>query len=528
MKIDLDKIKEVKPELNYAKLALENVADIVSAIELPDDFNNSDILLVPASARSRADDLLKVENELEKVIDGFSKAESSNIGLSSLLANPYMMLGFNSVGNKKGGNASASNTLAGIDLGNLSNEQIDKANDFVNSIGNNAGQGTGSIGTSCSTSNPNINNSQAGSGNTSTSINSGAQNSQINESSGTQGNTNVNVGNNVNEPQIDESEGAQGNTDVNVDEDINEPQINEPGEGQAGNGDVEVNDDLTFNSADEFFENMLQGSGEYGISQGIFDELKEMDPIQYENAKNLLVNEYKLSETDAEQLLELISRNNDGTYARGVNEICSYFKDKPEEFEEIFGFPLYVQNGEGKVEVNGTRILLDYYFWGNAYSENSALIDVDANGNASLNQDAFGSFNGEEFVNEQGSGWQDLNSYLQWKSENLGCESSALITNQTIRYDGDEIQSILEEHIANGEEISIRISASEPGTPLTFYNPDTNDEINSMMEEHWFKVTDVTEDGIILSGWGEKCMITFDELTENGQYTVISDKFKVK
>ena len=49
-----------------------------------------------------------------------------------------------------------------------------------------------------------------------------------------------------------------------------------------------------------------------------------------------------------------------------------------------------------------------------------------------------------------------------------------------------------------------------------------------MMEEHWFKVTDVTEDGIILSGWGEKCMITFDELTENGQYTVISDKFKVK
>ena len=312
---------------------------------------------------------------------------------------------------------------------------------------------------------------------------------------------------------------GSGNNQAGMKNGVSEPHIDDS-QANRGMEDTELDGVLTFANTNEFFDKLVEGTESYGINSEAFKDLQEIDPLEYEILYNSLINNYKLSESGSEELLNLIGESNDGSYSRGVNAICAYFKDDSETFEEIFGFPLYEQSGEGEWKLNDKKLLLDYYFWDNAYGEDATLIEIQEDGSAILNEDAF-----EE---QRSADWQELNSYLQWKSENLSCISEELCSNQTTNYTGEELGNAIEKYLGDGKELSVKISASGEENAIPFYNVETGNVAKNVTDGEWFKVTGSTEDGIIVSGWGKKCIVKYEDIAENSEFTFISDEISVK
>lgn len=279
---------------------------------------------------------------------------------------------------------------------------------------------------------------------------------------------------------------------------------------------------------DEYLKVVEIGNNTYGTDQGAFTDLKTKNPEAYQSIKDKLINEYKLSDEDSEIFMQLINTNGDGAYAKNVNTIIEYFKDKPEEFKEIFGFDLYSETSDGKVIINDKELLVDYYFWGNSQGENATLIQVDEQGNAIINDDEYNIIGEEKFVNQAGVNWDELNDYLQSKSENLSCDSQILIDNKTQNYTSEQIIKTVNENLQNGKSVSIAVTAKE-GESLQFIDTNTSTICKDVEGSYWAKVIGVSEDGIIVTSEGKRCIIGYEDLLQDSKsYQFTSDTINLK
>ena len=454
IKVNTDEIRNgVQPGLKKAKQNVLAAQKEAASIVEPPDFTLKGITKGWASTLSDiVSSIAWIEHELQQKADNFDAAETSNTNLATSLGT-------------SGGTITVTSTYS-----------------------SSSGGSVGSIG---QTSQVNISSSNAGTGKNQTTTKDKIDKEEINKSEGNKGEGEVTTEGEVNKPNID---------DTDKEENIN---------------NVETSENITFTSTDEFFDKLLAGTGSYGINSEALKDLQELDPIEYDNMKDILINEYKLSETDSEELLNLIGQLTDSSYSSEVNAICSYFKNKPEEFEKIFGFPLYTKNADGELILNDNAILMDYYFWNNAYGENATLIEIQEDGTAILNKDAF--------EDVQNANWQKLDAYLQWKSDKLSCVAGEICSNQESVLTDAEIKDALSTHLENSEELSINISATDLENAVPLYNTETGEVINNVAEGQWFKVTGTTENGVIVSSNGQKCEIKYEDLAENSKFTFISD-----
>ena len=277
---------------------------------------------------------------------------------------------------------------------------------------------------------------------------------------------------------------------------------------------------------DDALQFIAENGGDYGIDQGVLTYLKQNDPAYYDQLKTKMIQEYGFYESDVERIFTLIDTAGGGAcpYARGVNVIFEYYKDKPREFKETLGFPLYRQTANGNIVINDGELLLDLYYWGNKIADDSELFVLDGNGKTVLDDINKWVFpDGRRYFPQRGSAYTNLSNYLQYKSPNITIDTNEFTIN---RDNGDYAQKIKEEietRINNGESLSMGIFPKNGGS-IKFTNLNNINEDLAVNGGHWIKITGVNEQGIIVSSWGRKCLISYEDLiSENTATLFISD-----
>lgn len=271
-------------------------------------------------------------------------------------------------------------------------------------------------------------------------------------------------------------------------------------------------------TVDEYYTLLEVTSGIYGVDQGVFNGLEELDPEAYEEIRDYFMEYYNISEETAETLMALIGLTDDNSYALAVTSIIDAFKDNPEGFEEIFGFSLYTETESGQLVLNDKQLLFDLYFWANSQGEGATLISIDESGNVVLNLSEYNLTEGSSFVNQVEINETNLNAYLQSKDSTISYAEQVAF-DSTEEYDVSQITEKLNELLENGGSISIEIT-----TDGAINLMDTEGELAEIFSGTTnVQLTGLTEDGIEVSYGGEKCVISFDDLIDKSESYSVSN-----
>lgn len=128
-------------------------------------------------------------------------------------------------------------------------------------------------------------------------------------------------------------------------------------------------------SNEAFLNYFYQRFGYYGVNQGMFSDVfsilnnadgNEAQQEEFQRLLALLQQKYGMSEYDAARLMEYLDSIGACTYASAATKVIVQFADKPEEFEKYFGFPLYIVDSDGNVQINSGELLLDMYVVNNS------------------------------------------------------------------------------------------------------------------------------------------------------------------
>ena len=227
-------------------------------------------------------------------------------------------------------------------------------------------------------------------------------------------------------------------------------------------------------------------------------------------------------------------------YTAFINMVFENFEGREDEFEKTFGFPMYQVDDKGKVYFNYEYLILDLfnYIWGNSgYTIEELYGDItiedynhdECNGNHKVT----GMYPNELAV----SGWLkekygidiDCTSYfkkcwfkelkpgtLEWqKMYEEECSWCDYVDPYKIYYtfDVEFAKNFFEEQLKRGILI-ISLADFDLYYPHSLLEPKHVD-----VELHAMSVIEVTELGIIVSSWGQRYLIKYEDLT-NGTLDV--------
>lgn len=254
-----------------------------------------------------------------------------------------------------------------------------------------------------------------------------------------------------------------------------------------------------------------------------------------------------LTDYEVQQLLEKISENGCGWIA-AANMIFAEFEGNPEEFEKLFGFPMYDENGN----LNYDQLVVDMYL-----SEQGQyhVGDDSPYGKAALLNAIYGHYdmNRDEFKQKYGIDLYDANGNVSDEAyDKLIEERDALIADsdgETVYYENDPAGTTPYSNV-NRIDHYLKEKGIDTFTYDLQHDPYTNQEIQDALDSgktvyitaehfnlydengnrvetnvgtHAMVVTGITEDGkYIVSSWGEKYIFDPNETQPNGQSTILA------
>ncbi len=276
--------------------------------------------------------------------------------------------------------------------------------------------------------------------------------------------------------------------------------------------------------------------GWYGTDQGMFkDEKTKKNVIRqihykehsFSKATDYLMDEYGMSYFDAADTLKALDSIGACSYAAAVNQIIYVYKDKPDEFEKTFGFPMYdAEDGQ----LNDEILLADIYIYANEGKSFNKETDKKTNKKTvTLKKENFyytnkkNSYRKKVEVKDQnylstsaGIEVDVINNYINSKNssdDNIQFDETLFDTQETKELSNTQIKNIVENSLQNGNGIGVGIYASEEKP--TIFNT-INEPYHYVLDgAHAVTVTDVVEEGIVVSSWGKRFIITYDELKKN-------------
>lgn len=164
---------------------------------------------------------------------------------------------------------------------------------------------------------------------------------------------------------------------------------------------------------DEVFDFFAVASGKYGVDQGLFYGLSVSDIDEYKEVQTYLNETYNIDLRNSAMIMSALDSIGACSYADVVNNIIAEFKDTPELFESIFGFPLYKQT-KGGWRLNDAKLLVDLYVYANKKENNGKLIIKDGD-NYIVNMDAVNIHDNDPTKTELKDG--DYQQYMSNSSE---------------------------------------------------------------------------------------------------------------
>ena len=240
------------------------------------------------------------------------------------------------------------------------------------------------------------------------------------------------------------------------------------------------------------------------------------------------------SEAEITALIDQISEEGCG-YVALVNNLFAHFEGREEEFEHIFGFPMYNEDGEA----NYNYLLLDIY----ANTDDQYYLDESTG--ESFNQaflhDVISDYEGHESEYREKYGCDSLNREaleIIWAEsqkqgtvtiENSGVDTPTLENrfNHYMKQKGISCNTKIETDVLQTDTISQYLEKGEYVNINTsnFKLYDENGKPTGPIEGHWMMITDVTEDGqYIVSSWGERYYLNPSEL-DSASYLITDINF---
>ena len=332
--------------------------------------------------------------------------------------------------------------------------------------------------------------------------------------------------------------------------------------------------------AERFFENYRSSDGSFGVDQGIiynlcsyegpdgkmyhYREVKEICNKARENGRTLPIfkkygnDEYfslknklkKLGFNDRDASIVLSSIDDFGacSYAAICNTIFNKFRKRPDLFEEAFGYSMY-RKDNGKLKLNSSELLLDLYLFANDKRNGGKFFYTNANGGKNIDSiykanviDSVGRsiLNGKEqffFISDNNNNDEMINNFLKSKSSKLEyygnyifrnafCSNRKPLNDIEVHY---VIQTIKNE-IKRGKALGLYVAHDE-NFPVTFSAMDKN--VSDVSTANWNEggahdvgIIGINKDGLIVSSWGNKYLISFSDLA-NGRINIHSCDIKL-
>lgn len=295
--------------------------------------------------------------------------------------------------------------------------------------------------------------------------------------------------------------------------------------------------DVTTNTIDDIkgFKN------NYWTDQAVLHKIKQnIDSEEYKEMKQFLIDR-GLSKKETLQFMDNLNDKGACSYASVVNEMINNFKNDTDVFEKAFGYPLFKENGQ----VNDAKLLSDLYMYANSDINGGKLFKYE-NGNYSyILQDA----EKQQYMSKHWLGKEDklIDKFLKSKSDDFTYKSELLArrtdgrydsssgrdiwkwnfdpatgdkglkgnfdfqTGEKILYNTDIIKSRIEEALSSNKNVSLGVYGSKELNYITVY--ELNGNFKQVIKDgHSMFVTGISNDGIIVSSWGKKCLIRWDEI----------------
>lgn len=307
-------------------------------------------------------------------------------------------------------------------------------------------------------------------------------------------------------------------------------------------------------TVDEFFKYFEVISGEYGANQGIlsayyyFDENGELIKLEgYSRLEKMVMEKYNMSAKDANILITAINSAETGacSYGAAAGNILLAFKDRPEEFEKHFGFPMYRQTKDGKIVFNQEELLIDLYVGINNhtdYLEKDGYEYIDSNvdlilGAMEVDPDTILSKDSGRTVFKSQQRVNDITLTDYLNSKGLVCNYSEknfifiyggmmereMNANGEVTFkdvDGEYTKMKVEKDLKAGKQVEMIINVSPTATPSNIwvynYNGRTGWYCRPLKTGHGVAVTDVDDDGIYYATWGCLGFSYFKDLLNEG------------
>lgn len=326
---------------------------------------------------------------------------------------------------------------------------------------------------------------------------------------------------------------------------------------------------ISSNRTTNFFDELNDGNSNFGVDQGCLYSLCEYEykgqKYSYRDAKKIyndcldkglvppafakrgnkeymrlkdkLKNTYGFDSYEASVIISSVDNTGACSYASVCNEIFSYFKNDPVAFKNQFGFDMF-RIVDGKKTLNSTELLLDMYVNANMKEFGGNFFIKQLDGTYSISRGYLGNevdplgrwlldTKKQVYLGTSiGKNNEFINKYLSSKSlkyDSYMCFKSNSVDNKEAF---EDLLRNISSDIENGNG-SINYS-------LGIYK--TNKRINMISLEgkyncstfnwkegggHAAYITGLTNDGFVVSSWGEKYLIPYNDILNSGSADII-------
>jgi len=323
----------------------------------------------------------------------------------------------------------------------------------------------------------------------------------------------------------------------------------------------------------KFFEMIEKNTGQYGVDQADIEKLCYYTlgnrRFDYREAKEIVNNareenqalphftkygldEYKrlkqkmvdqgFSNRDASIILSSINDAGACSYASVCNNLMYQFRGNISLYEKTFGYPMFrVENG--KTYLNSAELLLDMYLFANTKGNGGYFIKNNRINPRYISNtiDVYGRkiLNAKEQVylsSGLGRNGKTIRNFLKSKNKNIIYKTKVVFDNfRNKTYTSSERQRILKmlkEEVEKGSDLSLDYFYHKDHIirMLSYDKYKYSDMSTAVWHEgggHSVAITKIDDEGFVVSSWGQKYLIPYEDLFNGGRFTISKNNMSI-
>lgn len=252
---------------------------------------------------------------------------------------------------------------------------------------------------------------------------------------------------------------------------------------------------------------------DFGVDQNV--AIRILGTSYGQDVINTMAAKYNASTIDIEFIMEHVDAAGACSYANICNEIFMMYKNRPDLFRSHFGYDMYNQYGV----LNTAELLTDLFIYSNTSNTGGRLFYISKNGALMINPDF--DINNQQYLSLFKSGINSpiINGFLKANNSSFRLNSESIIKlGEYNKLKQGTLVQELKTRLLNGELLFMHQLQTD--NVIEFINLDfpSQDVATNIWKEgggHATTIVEITKYGLIVSSWGNRYLIKFDDLADN-------------